>query len=70
MYTKREMKIHKNSFVDLASAVIRQWHFDGRPRGDFESIKDWAEILRLHQIKSRRLPYGEIAPFERDSMDY
>jgi len=49
MYKRRELKLHKDGYYDLAKEVIRQWNMDGRPRGDIPGINAWADIIRSHQ---------------------
>lgn len=47
-YKKRELRVYKNGFCDLAKAVVRQWNTDGRPRSDEECAKAWGSILKEH----------------------
>lgn len=49
MYKRRELRLHKDGYYDLAKEVIRQWHSDGRPQGDLKGIELWAEMLVSHQ---------------------
>ena len=49
MYKRRELKIYKKSFYDLAKNVIRQWDIDGRPKGDERGIILWAELIQAHE---------------------
>jgi hypothetical protein len=53
-YKRRELKVHKDGFYDLAKAVMHQWNTDGRPRGDEEGISLWAELLQSHQQQMMR----------------
>jgi hypothetical protein len=48
IYTKRELKLHKDGFQDLAKEIIWQWKADGMPKSDFSGIKLWADFLRSH----------------------
>jgi hypothetical protein len=43
------MKIHKHKFYDLAVAIIKQWQLDGKPKGDTEGVKIWADLVAAHQ---------------------
>ena len=54
-YKKRELKLHKHGYYDLAREVLRQWHVDGKPRGDESGIKPWADLLMAH----RELMHGK-----------
>lgn len=47
-YKKRELRLYKNGFCDLAKAVVRQWNTDGRPRSDEDGAKAWSSILKEH----------------------
>ena len=47
-YKKRELRLYKNGFCDLAKAVIQQWNTDGRPRSEEEGAKAWSSILKEH----------------------
>jgi len=49
MYKRRELKIMKDGYYDLAKEVIRQWNQDGRPRGDEKGIELWSDIIHSHQ---------------------
>ena len=47
-YKKRELRVYKNGFCDLAKAVVQQWNTDGRPRSEEEGAKAWSSILKEH----------------------
>jgi len=49
MYKKRELKVHKDGYYDLAKEVIKQWNTDGRPKGDKKGVALWAELIQAHQ---------------------
>ena len=52
-YKKKELKLHKNGYYDLAKAVMTQWQIDGRPRGDEIGVKLWVELIKAHQDRTR-----------------
>jgi hypothetical protein len=39
------MVIHKHGYVDLCSAVIKQWNADGKPSTNKETIDAWTRIM-------------------------
>lgn len=45
-WTKRELKIYSEGEIELAKAVIRQWHEDGKPECDKEAITYWFNIIK------------------------
>ena len=45
-WTKRELTVYTKGEVELAKAVIRQWHEDGEPVCDKEAINYWFNILK------------------------
>lgn len=47
-WTKSELTL-KCGIKELAKAVIKQWHKDGRPQRDAESIKWWGKILEQEE---------------------
>lgn len=48
-YTKRELSVCKSSYYDLAIAVIKQWHKDGRPLHGKESVDTWFSCIELYR---------------------
>lgn len=66
MYKGRELRLKKNGYYDLATEVIRQWNTDGRPRGDMEGVRLWAELLQSHQkIMTGVIKHGELKGVRR-----
>jgi hypothetical protein len=49
MFKKRDYKLCSRGYIDLATAVVRQWRDDGRPMGDAEGAKMWAQLLDAHK---------------------
>lgn len=47
-YRSSELRLKVNGFADLSKAVIKQWRYDGMPRGDFAGVSLWAELLKAH----------------------
>lgn len=54
MYTRRELRIYKNGYVDLAKEVVRQWNIDGRPRGDEVGIQLWSDLIDAHMKQQHK----------------
>lgn len=36
-------------WAGLATAVVRQWRDDGKPRGDEEGARLWEQIIEAHR---------------------
>lgn len=43
-WTKKELML-RPGFVELAKAIVEQWHKDGCPVTDKEGIQFWQEII-------------------------
>ena len=43
-WTKRELSLRSGP-VQLACAVIEQWHKDGEPKSDLPAIEYWYRII-------------------------
>lgn len=43
-WTKRELTL-RCGIIELAKAVIEQWHKDGRPACDKEAIVFWKQLI-------------------------
>jgi hypothetical protein len=50
-YKRRELRVMKDGYYDLARAVLHQWNTDGRPQGDVKGVTLWAELVASHQQK-------------------
>jgi hypothetical protein len=46
---KSELMLHNKGMRSLAVAVLKQWQLDGKPKGDSESIRLWADLLKAHK---------------------
>lgn len=47
-WKRSDLKLHNHGYYSLASAVLKQWKQDGRPRSDLEGITIWGELLKSH----------------------
>lgn len=43
-WTKKELML-RPGFVELAKAIVEQWHKDGCPAADKKGIEFWQEII-------------------------
>jgi hypothetical protein len=67
MWTKDELKVKKYGYVDLASAIIKQWNIDGRPRGDKDGVLLWAQLIQAH---SSQMHNGSIKHASTDTLKH
>lgn len=51
-WTKRELSLRPGP-VQLACAVIEQWHKDGEPKSDIPAIKYWYGIINNFKEKEK-----------------
>jgi hypothetical protein len=60
MFTKDELKIKPNGYVDLAAAIIRQWQLDGKPANDADGIRMWSSLLDSHHRTMINVRHGVV----------
>ena len=45
-WTRGEMRVHSDPIKALASAVIKQWKKDGKPKSDEKIVMFWASVIQ------------------------
>jgi hypothetical protein len=62
MWRKKELELYANPITGLAEAVIKQWNLDGRPKGDADGVKVWADLLTMYAAAMHGgVAHGEVA---------
>lgn len=52
-WTRQELTLKKDGYIDLIIAIIKQWVDDGKPVSDLPQIKLWVQLLDSYVSKGK-----------------